>query len=771
MDKKTLIMPFGIPGHNLTQIEREVPADEPPAWPVNAELKEVGKSVKRVDARAKVTGQAKYTSDIQLPGMLYGKMLRSPYPHARIRNIDTRQVERHPGVLAVHILGKDISMAGSKDESADNYPEVKYIGQPIVGVAALNDNTAIEALKLVKIDYEVLPFVVDLEKARMEGAPLVFEAPVEKEASDGGEEIEKGLSLSGNVRGPSRGQPRGDTQKGFAESDIVIERTYVTQVHMHNPLETHGVVVDWKPDGMLIYASTQSTKGVRDEFAQLFGFRKSQVRVITEYMGGGFGAKYGAGNFGVMAGHLSRKSGRPVRLMLDRKEEQLTAGFRPNSVHQLKIGAKKDGKLSAIQQRSYGTAGVGLGAGVGSIAQNMYECPNFATEQYDIFTHFSPGAAWRAPGAVQGAFGLESLIDEIAESLNIDPLKYRDIIDKSEVRKVERQKGAELFGWSKRKKAGSDPGPVKKGMGLAQSSWPRFTHLDSTAEVRLFRDGAVEVRSGVQDLGTGTKTILAQVVAEELGLKTEDITVRIGDTLFPDGPPSGGSVTAGSITPAARNAAYQAKLKLFRQIASKLDTTPDKLMTADGKIYVTGEPSKNISFADALKQMRTEQLTAEASRSDDYGGMSRDDLGSVQFAEVTVDTETGFVKVDRIVAAHSCGRPLNIAQIESQINGGIIHGISYALYESRVIDDQTGQMINVNFDQYKIPYAFEIPDIRTIILEEYPAKSSTDAYGIGEPANIATAVAVTNAIYNAIGVRIFELPVTPAKILDALKRA
>ncbi len=771
MDTKKLILPFGIPGHNLTTVEREVPVDEPPAWPVNDELKVVGKRIKRVDARAKVTGEARYTADIQLPGMLFGKMLRSPHPHARIRSVDVSRAEKYPGVYAAHILGRDISTAGTSNKDGNPYPEIKYVGQPIAGVAAISENIAEEALKLIKVDYEVLSFVVDLEKAQDPEAPLVFDAPVEKEASDGGEEIEKGLGLQGNLRGPSRGNPRGDTEKGFAEADITIERTYRTQVHMHNPLETHGVVVDYKPDGMLIYASTQSTKGVRDEFADLFGFRKSQVRVITEYMGGGFGAKYGAGNFGVMAGHLSKKTGRPVRLMLDRKEEQISAGFRPNSIHQLKIGASKNGALTAIQQRSFGTAGTGLGAGVGGIAQNLYHCPNFATEQYDVFTHFSPGAAWRAPGAVQGAFALESLIDEIAESLKMDPLAYRDIIDKSEVRKVQRKKGAAAFGWSKWKKAGSDAGPVKRGMGLAQSSWPRFTHADSTAEVRFYKDGSVEVRSGVQDLGTGTKTILAQVVAEELGLQTEDITVRIGDTIFPDGPPSGGSVTAASITPAARNAAYQAKLKLFKQISPKMEVDSDNLVSADGKIFVRDNRSKSMTFKEALKGMRTAQLTAEASRSDDYGGRASEDLGSVQFAEVTVDTETGFVKVERIVAVHSCGRPLNITQIESQINGGIIHGISYALYEGRIIDNLTGHMINVNFDQYKIPYAFEIPDIKSIILEEYPGKSSTDAFGIGEPANIATAVAITNAIYNAIGVRVFELPVTPARILTALSKA
>jgi len=304
----------------------------------------------------------------------------------------------------------------------------------------------------------------------------------------------------------------------------------------------------------------------------------------------------------------------------------------------------------------------------------------------------------------------------LAEKLGMDPLAYRDIIDKSEIRKVERQKGAEKFDWSRRKKAGSDSGPIKKGLGMAQSTWPRFVTLDSTAEVRIMRGGAVEIRSSVQDIGTGTKTILGQVVAEELGIPVEDVTVLIGDSYFPNGPASGGSVATGSITPPARNAAYKAKNELLEQVAKKLKVDASNLVIEDGKIYDTTDKTKTISFKEALKGMRTGQIIANASRSDDYGGFQQPwglaygDLGSVQFAEVTVDTETGFVKVDKVVAAHSCGRPLNPAQVESQINGGVIQGLAYALYEYRVMDKETGFMMNANVDQYKLPYSMEIPE-------------------------------------------------------------
>lgn len=782
MDTKKIKLPYGIPGHNLTEVEREIPANEPPAWPVNDKLRHVGKSVKRNDAEYKVTGKAKYTADMRLPGMLYAKFLRANVPAAKILSIDTSAAENLPGVYAIHIIENLETGAEEKNKNGDNlYPEIKFAGQPIAGVAAESLEVAEEAVNLIKVRYKYMPFVVDLDEAQKPEAPLVFSAPVEQKEDAGDVGVSyNGVKGQGNVRGPSIssffGGPRGDLEKGFAEADFIVEKTYRTQVHTHCPLETHGVVVDWKPDNMTVYASTQNTKQVRNEMAEFFDLPRSKVRVICEFMGGGFGAKHSAGNFGPMAAILSRKTGRPVWLMVDRQEEHTSQGNRPNSMHYLKIGAKKNGMLTAIQQRSYGTAGVALGAGVGRIAQVLYECPNFATEQYDVFTHAGPGAAWRAPGNVQGAYGLEQAIDEMAEKLKMDPLAFRDIIDKSEIRKVERQQGAEKFGWIRRKAPGSDKGPVKKGLGMAQSTWPRFVELDSTAEVRLFNDGAVEIRSGVQDIGTGTKTILAQVVAEELGLYPEEVTVRIGDTVFPDGPSSGGSKTAGSITPAARNAAYNAKMKLFEQIAGKWNTEPSNLSIEDGQVFQVDNTSQKISFRDALKDMRTGQIIATASRSDDYEGFQQPwglaygDLGSVQFAEVSVDTETGFVKVEKLVAAHSCGRPINIAQIKSQINGGVIHGISYALYEYRSMDRQTGIMMNANLDQYKLPFSMEIPDIESIIIEDYAGRSSTDAYGIGEPANIATAVAVANAVYNAIGVRIYDLPMTPDKVLNALKK-
>ncbi len=363
-------------------------------------------------------------------------------------------------------------------------------------------------------------------------------------------------------------------------------------------------------------------------------------------------------------------------------------------------------------------------------------------------------------------------MDELAEKIGMDPLALRDKIDPSKVRGMGRKIGAERFDWSRRKPAGADPGTIKKGIGVAQSSWWRIHSTNATAEVKIFKDGAIEVRSGVQDIGTGTKTILAQVVAEEFGLQPEDIMVRIGDTLFPDAPGSGGSQVTASITPAARNAAYQAKLKLFNIVADQWEVSASELKATDGYIISSKDESRKMTFREALASMPVSQITATESRTKEYeGDYLHWDLGSVQFVELNVDTETGFIKIDKVTAAHSCGRPINITQLESQVNGGIIQGISYALYEDRILDRNTGHMVNHTLDTYKVPYAMDIPEIDIALMEDYNAKSSTDAYGIGEPANIATAAAIANAVYNAIGVRIREIPITPAKVLEALNKA
>src|SRR3954468_14589273 len=374
----------GAPGAEVRQEERLIGADEPPPLPPNSELKSVGKPTPRLDGRLKVTGAAKYTADIKLPGMLYGVMITSPFPHARIKSIDTSAAEKYPGVRAVHVLDKLVGVAQMKGEAEQTKsPLVGFAAQPIAGLAAATRAAADEAARLVKVDYEELPFTINADEARAEDAPIVFEGQAEQAGTAGGGGGPSGVPQKGNVRGPVKGGTKDvDIDKALADAEVVVEAEYRTQVQTHSALETHGVVADWKPDLLTVYASTQGTSSVRDELAAIFALPKSKVRVVTEFMGGGFGAKFGAGNFGVLATHLSKKANAPVKLMLTRKDEHLSVGNRPDSVQKIRIGAKKDGTLVAVHLNSYGTAGVGTGAGTSGPVKSLYKCPAILTEEY-----------------------------------------------------------------------------------------------------------------------------------------------------------------------------------------------------------------------------------------------------------------------------------------------------------------------------------------------------------------------------------------------------
>jgi xanthine dehydrogenase YagR molybdenum-binding subunit len=760
---------WGIPQNGLQQKERVVSQDEPPPLPANAELTYIGKPTERYDGPAKVMGKGKYTADVHLPGMLYARMVDATVPHGRILSIDITEAEKLPGVRAVHVIEHVYGVAELRDpklEAPSRYPVVRYAGQPIAGVAAVSQQIANDAAKLVKVQYDTMPFVVDRSDARADNAPVVFPGPADAAGSAGGGGGPKGVQQKGNVHGPQR-KTVGDTEKGFAEADVIVEGEYFTQIQTHSALETHGFVVDWKPEEVTVYASTQGTSSVRSEFADVFKLPKSKVRVITEYMGGGFGAKFGAGNEGVVAANLSRKANAPVKLMLDRRQEHIVSN-RPDSHQKLKIGAKHDGTLTAIALTSYGTAGVGTGAGTAGPATNMYKCPNLFTEEYDVFINAGPGAAFRAPGHPQGCFAFEQTIDDLAVKLNMDPLAFREKIDESPARKAERQVILERTNWRNRKPAGSDTGPIKRGMGIAQSVWYRFVSMDSSCEVRVSRDGSVEMMSAVQDLGTGTKTMLAIIVAEEFGIPPSSVVIRIGDTRFPIGPDSGGSVTAGSITPAVRNAAYQAKQKLFTAVAPQFGTTADNLVLHNGRITLKNDPSRSYTLKQVTAKLPTAEISAQATRVPEYS-KERLTYGGVDYVELAVDTETGRVHIEKVFGAHDCGRPINPTGVISQINGGILQGISYALFEQRIMDRNAGYMLNANLENYKILGAREVPQIDIVLVENYIAQSSTDAAGIGESAGIITlAAAIGNAFYNATGVRMRKIPMTPANVLSAL---
>ena len=763
---RTETFPVGLVGVGLVEERRPVPAGDPPPLPPNAELRVIGKPHPRLNGRAKVTGAIRYTVDVAPRGMLIGRILRSPHAHAEVRAIDTAAAERDTHVRA-------IVRAIPLDHPALSV--VRYVGQPVVAIAATSILAAEEALRLVRVDYKPLPFVVDLDAARRPEAAKVYPSGTAPGSSAGELVAQLDLPVDGNVRGPMLAS-RGDAERGLAEADVVVEGEYRTQVQTHCCMEPHGIVADWRADGLTVHISTQFTAGVRRELAKAFDLPLERVRVVVDGMGGGFGSKSTLGNYGRLAVALSRQAGAPVRLTLTRPEEQVDSGNRP-AVHQhIRVGARRDGALTAIAVESHGTAGVGLNAGIGNFAESLYACPNFASAQYDVFTNAGPGSAMRAPGNTPGAWGLEQAVDELAERLGVDPLTLRDRIDPSPVRREERRVGAERIGWPQRHAPGADPGPVKRGLGVAQSLWGAHVQTSSFIEVRVGRDGSVEALSSVQDIGSGIGVVIAQTIAETLGLRPDQVTVRIGDTNYPPGPPSYGSRTTASITPPARVAAWKLLQKILAEAAPKLDASPGELTARGGRIETVSAPGRGMSFAEAAALL-AEDLSVTETREEDYGGFrramgeaaqARQDIGGVQFAEVSVDAETGIIRVERVVAVQDCGRPMNPLLLESQIQGGVLMGLSYALYENRVLDRATGRMVNANLESYKVAGPREVPAIDIVVLENLQGRSATDAYGIAEPANIATAPAIANAVYNALGVRLRSLPMTPAAVLAAL---
>jgi xanthine dehydrogenase YagR molybdenum-binding subunit len=736
----------------------QIPDGEPDPWDAQSKLRTVGRPVPRIDAVAKVTGRAKYTQDVALPGMLYGRFLRCPHPAARLRSIDVSRAKAHPGVKAVWT-----EKVGRK---------LHYQGEEVAAVAATSPDIAEDALRLIQVDYEQRPFVVDATKAKAPDAPLVFASDETPPAGGGPHAGGKGTA-QGNMR--TNVNSEGDLESAFAKAEVIVEGTYRTQVQVHSALEPHGSLARWDGDELTVWSSTQATFAVREQLAAAFKLPKNKVRVLCEYMGGGFGAKFSAGPWSIVAAKLAREARAPVKLMLTRHDEQLCAGNRPDSVQWLKLGAKRDGTLVAIHLRSYGTPGVGVGAGTGGPASNLYKAEARRIEESDVFTNTRAAEAFRAPGHPQGCFALEQAMDELAQKLGMDPLELRKKNLQNPVQVAELDRGlTEVPAWKNRggklspAKLGSAPGgDVRRGIGMACGVWYKFYSQATQVEIEVHKDGRVEVKNGAQDIGTGTRTYMAQIAAEELGLPMEMVTVRLGDTSLPVGPGSGGSVTTPSIAPTVRAAAYQVGQKL-KELASRQLKVPAEQVTIAEDGFRGG--GKTVAWKKVCSGILGDKLTVVASRAKDYEGL-KDRMGGVQFAEVEVDMRTGVVRVLRVTVVQDFGRPLNPLTAESQINGGVIQGVSYALFEDRRLDRHTGQMVNPNLEAYKILTINDCPEIRAVMFDVHPGFNNTGAIGLGEPPTVPTAAAVANAIADAIGARVRELPMTPDRVLAAIAEA
>jgi xanthine dehydrogenase YagR molybdenum-binding subunit len=705
-------------------------------WPTNPRL--ISTRIPRVDGLAKASGRAKYPSDVRPAGILFGVMLYSPYAHARVKSIDASAAEKMPGVKAISLIAKEGTI-------------LRYCGDDIAGVAAETEEQARDAARAIKVEYEILPHAVTQEQALDEKAPQV--------------------AKGGNVK-KGRAIVKGNPEDVLAKSDVTVEATYSLPVITHVCLETHGLTARWDDSAHLTaWASTQAVVPTASQLAQSFDIPASQVTVLTDFMGGGFGSKFGPDIWGITAARLSKQAGgRPVSMFLDRVQEHLAAGNRPSAHATVKLGAKKDGSLTALVVESIGVAGITSGSNL--VMPYVYDAPTNSVAATDVFVNCGNQRAMRAPRHPQSCAVMESAMDDLAEKLGMDPLEFRlknlppnDF--KTPIYEAEVKMGAELIGWKENRKprGQSGKGPIRRGLGMALHTWGGGGQQDKQVNCTINPDGSVEVRSATQDLGTGARTVLAIITAELLGLKVSDIKSNIGNSTFPPGQNSGGSTTTPSMSPPTFTAATQARDELFRRIAPGLNAKPEDLALADGQVMVKGQPI--LSWKDACRKLGTMPISETGKF---QPGLSSVGVGGCQFVDLTVDMETGVVKLNKIVAIQDSGLIIDMLTWESQVLGGVIGGLNYGLFEERVMDPTTGVMLNPDMELYKLAGASDIPEIivRAYHTEEMKARG---VIGVGEPPTIATAAAIGNAVANAIGVRVPQWPMSPRNILNALATA
>src|ERR1044071_9317726 len=725
--KKKIRVPRGVNGVEQL-VEIELDADAGPGWGPNDKHKLLNQRVTRVDGPLKATGTARYTYDQRLPGMLYARVLRCPHAHARVTSLDTDAASKILGVKA--IIPAPLT-------------EVRFAGAPVAAVAATTPEIAGDALRAIKVTYEVLPHVVHAHHAIRPDAPKVV--------ADESNLAEKAKN--------------GDAQKAeaaFATADAIVEGEYITSRVHHVCLETHGMVVDYRGgDSATIYASTQGTFTIHEDAAKELGLPINAVTTTVEHMGGGFGSKFGLGLEGMLACRLSKQTSAPVKLMFTRYDEFVMAGNRSGSWQKLKAGVKKDGTIVALNARQYRLGGIGQGSQAGQ--PYIYRMGDTYREVYALHTNEDSSIAMRAPGHPQASFAVESLVDELAYKIKMDPIAFRKKNLRDEVYHRQLDRGAKEIGWSCRNPvAGGNPGPLKRGMGCAIGTWGGGGNNQCKVDVTIARDGSVLVAVGSQDLGTGTRTFTRAIVAEEFGLGIKDVKERIGNSKLGNANPSGGSTTAPSLSPSVKDAAIKARLLMAERVAPLLgNAKPEEVVFADGKVSAKGQ---SVSWQQAVAALPAAGITSH--------GVWRSDLQArgihgVCFAEVEVDVETGPVKPIKMVHIQDGGLPLNRLTMESQINGGMIQSLGMALWEGRVMDEQLGMMLNPGFGDYKLPGSLEMPEMVPLIDDDDKREA---VIGIAEGCIIPAVGALANAVFNATGVRLRELPITPDKILMGLSK-
>ncbi len=767
--------------------------------PLDRELTVVGKPLNRKDGVAKVTGRARYSGDIKFPGMLYGEILRCPYPRALIKRLDTSRAEALPGVKA--ILTRE-NTKGWRTLwyliSQIAFPEcLTYEGQEVAAVAAVDVLTARRALDLIDVEYEVLPPMLDAERTLADPPPPC----IADEEYTGREDCDRKTYLI----------ERGDVSEGFAEADVILEETYTTRSQYHAPIQSRVCVADWNGTDLTVWDSVQGVWNSKRVLAESLGLDPENVRVVVENLGGGFGSKASPQRMSFYAAKLSMVTGKPVKMERKKGADFVNHPHRPECIMTLKMGAKKDGTLTAIRQRAI--VNVGVVAGFANYfpkqiiwhTSNLYKCPNVHLEQIGVLTNMQLTGPQRGPYNVTAIFALESHVDRMAHELGIDPLEFRfknytpyggdsheqsggsfrPLSVKSEQDKEIPYSSKNLdrcmevvvkaIGWDRRSlPKDGDTGRRRRGIGMATFVVGQGVGLPpyiAESDVVIRHDGSITLHVGVVDIGAGQLTIFPMIAAEELGVNLEDITVIGGDTRDTKYCPScHASRATAEIGPAVLQAASEARLKLFKLAAPLLGTDEGNLQSSYGAIYDKTDPTRTVSVKSVCSRIDPENpITGTGSRAPTPSDFPRFATFGAQAAEVEVDMDTGEVKILKVAASQDYGRAINPKLCESQIYGGIEFGVGYALSEEGIYDPGTGIMLNPNYGQYRVPTCLDMPPVEPYIVEEEDPYFAYSAKGGGECSNAPTPAAIRNAVFNAVGVWLNDLPMTPDKVIRAIR--
>jgi CO/xanthine dehydrogenase Mo-binding subunit len=724
--------------------------DEPEAWEDERELSVAGTRVARLTGPRRVSGAARFVSDVALPGMLDGVVVRSPHAHATVE-LDIAAARAVPGVHAV-LSAADADVKQGRKTLFTGEPT--FAGAPVAALACEDAAAARAGIVALAARYSALGFVVDPAQALVE--QRLQEDPVEDES--------------------------GDVEAGMGEADVIMEAEYATSAQVHHALEPHCAVVQWLGDELHAHVSTQGIWDARQALARAFDLDPDRVHVTCEFMGGGFGAKQGATTEGLIAAYLSRAAaGRPVRVFNDRRSEAVATGHRAQTQQTYRIGARRDGTLTAIEVTSVIANPMRGWVNPTTIpARTLYRCANVRAHSIPLLIDVEPSNAFRAPGVMEGTFGYESALDELAAALSLDPLDLRraNDIDVDQVSGLPYtaknlsaciDRAAELAGWAERDalRDREHPDGRRRGLGAACQIWWGGGGPPAHALVRMGHDGVVTVVTGAQDIGTGVTTAFAQVAAEELGLPLDRVRVEVGSTRYGVyAPVSGGSQTMPSVAPAVRSAAYDLRGKLLELAGDVFEVSPEDLRIADGH-FISLDGALREPIAEVTGKLGQAQLVGTGSRGPNPDGMRVNTFGC-QIAQVAVDAATGEITVERIIAVHDIGRVIAPLQARSQVEGGVLQGLGFALMEERVVDPTTGTVVNANLEDYKLPTHADCPEIVVEFIDKPdPHASALGLKGLGEPPIVPTAPAIANAVYHATGVRVRTSPITRRRFLEA----